>query len=556
MLTLLFLKATIVVGITGMTVALFHRASASVRHGIWATGLAVLLALPFLSYSVPTWTVSSTSSVAALASGGRATKQRSRMGPTAVEPAVERAIQELSPFGPLRPRISAHDVVVPVRPWYLQNDVRVGIVVLWSAGALLILGRFFVRVGRLARLIKRSRPADPGIQTMLGEACRTVGLRRTPRCHLSSTVRVPVTWGMFKPVLLLPEAALAWSVDRTQSVLLHELSHIRRWDWFGHVLGEVTCAVYWPNLLVWHATRAARAEQEQACDDAVLRYGLRGSEYATHLFDIACSAVETRLVSGGLAFAGRSALRRRVMAILSPTPRRGALSAWTVGGLMVGALTLGVPVAGWEASSGGRYAVLEYDLIDSLVTGPARARVDAARSLGALGSRRAVPVLLQALTDPSQRVRESAATSLEQIGDGHVVSQILDGLDATSIVTRGGAIRAVRSLMGSDAIVGGSARRHRLVQALAHRARYDDVAEVRALAVRYLAGLCDNVAVETILLTLNDLDSEVQAEALNAARGSMHLDDRLRIAVEERAEDCGPHGDAQAPMSPQSLSVA
>ena len=70
-------------------------------------------------------------------------------------------------------------------------------------------------------------------------------------------------------------------------MLRHELAHIRRGDWAVLIAAELLRAVYWFNPLVWIACSRVRQESEYACDDAVLNAGVEGSEYATHLLDLA-----------------------------------------------------------------------------------------------------------------------------------------------------------------------------------------------------------------------------------------------------------------------------
>jgi beta-lactamase regulating signal transducer with metallopeptidase domain len=85
----------------------------------------------------------------------------------------------------------------------------------------------------------------------------------------------PITWGLFRPVILLPFNALFWPRERLQAVLLHETAHIARRDSISQMLSMIACALYWPNPLVWMASRALRNEAEIAADDAVIASGMR-----------------------------------------------------------------------------------------------------------------------------------------------------------------------------------------------------------------------------------------------------------------------------------------
>ncbi len=96
-----------------------------------------------------------------------------------------------------------------------------------------------------------------------------------------------VTWGLARPKVILPSSADEWSDDRARVVMSHELAHIRRGDWIVQLSAELLRAFYWFNPLMWIACRRLRLESEHACDDEVMSRGVEGSDYATHLIELA-----------------------------------------------------------------------------------------------------------------------------------------------------------------------------------------------------------------------------------------------------------------------------
>jgi bla regulator protein blaR1 len=140
---------------------------------------------------------------------------------------------------------------------------------------------------------------------------------------------VPMTYGFVRPVILLPIDAWKWNETELRQVFVHELEHIKRFDWLVQVMARVACAVYWFQPLVWMAWRKLCLEAERSCDDAVLVRSDQ-ADYAEHLLSLARRLSNT-LTSPVLSMANRSDLSRRVSSILDTGQVRGrAGSAWIV----------------------------------------------------------------------------------------------------------------------------------------------------------------------------------------------------------------------------------
>ena len=131
-----------------------------------------------------------------------------------------------------------------------------------------------------------------------------------------------VTWGLARPKVILPAAADAWTDARARVVLSHELAHIRRGDWIVQLSAELLRAFYWFNPLLWIACRRLRLESEHACDDEVMSRGVEGTDYATHLIELARALNQRRhMWFPAPAMARPSSLERRVRAMLNSASR-------------------------------------------------------------------------------------------------------------------------------------------------------------------------------------------------------------------------------------------
>ena len=174
---------------------------------------------------------------------------------------------------------------------------------------------------------------------------RRLRLGRIVRLLREPGATVPMTWGVFHPVILLPGEADGWESERRRVVLAHELAHVRRWDALTQWIAHVALAVYWFNPLVWVAARKMREEREHACDDAVLEIGTAPADYADHLLTIVRSLGSAPGPAAALAMARRSQFEGRLLAILDNAVRRNGVSRAAGLATAAAALVCLVPLA-------------------------------------------------------------------------------------------------------------------------------------------------------------------------------------------------------------------
>lgn len=133
-----------------------------------------------------------------------------------------------------------------------------------------------------------------------------------------------MTWGMFRPRVILPYEAHGWSDQRLQMVLVHEFAHVRRRDFASQLLAEFVCALYWFNPIAWCCARAMREDAELAADEAVVMAGFRPSDYAAELLTIAASLRQGRMLlsRAGVSNMKHSKIETRLRAILDSSTSR------------------------------------------------------------------------------------------------------------------------------------------------------------------------------------------------------------------------------------------
>lgn len=213
---------------------------------------------------------------------------------------------------------------------------------LWVAGILAATLRPALGMLRLRRLTRWARPVlDDSWAVAMDDARRETGVKAGVRMLESSEVRSPMTFGLWRPVIVLPETARGWSAERRRVVLLHELVHVRRADWLFRMMALAACSLHWFNPLTWVAARHLAEEQESACDEAVVALGTRPSRYAGHLVEIARGLTARGAPMPVLDMARPSRMETRVMNILSSPIHRSRRSLSV---LVLLALVVLVPV--------------------------------------------------------------------------------------------------------------------------------------------------------------------------------------------------------------------
>jgi TonB family protein len=128
----------------------------------------------------------------------------------------------------------------------------------------------------------------------------------------------PLAFGLFRPTIVLPPECSQWADVRRRIVLVHELTHVRRIDVAWQLFAAVVCAAWWFQPLAWIARRRLRQESEHACDAQVLAAGIRPSDYATQLVEIARGSRFGHLSPAALCIARKDELEPRLVRILAP----------------------------------------------------------------------------------------------------------------------------------------------------------------------------------------------------------------------------------------------
>lgn len=208
----------------------------------------------------------------------------------------------------------------------------------WFAGAAVLLGRFAVNLRGLRRLRKTSEAVtDSGMLASAGRRGTAIRVRR------HNAIGAPVTWGIVRPIILVPTAFEGLPKESRDAAIRHEVAHIRSRDFLMRSLAEIARALIWFQPLVWMVRRQLHEEQELACDNYVLAAGGRPSAYAKLLLDWDGRRKTDILAAVGMAH--ESCLKRRLYALLDPDLRRDTVAGAEAAGALFLALGGALPLA-------------------------------------------------------------------------------------------------------------------------------------------------------------------------------------------------------------------
>ena len=152
-----------------------------------------------------------------------------------------------------------------------MTNLLVWLALLYCMGAAFNLFKLTSDIRAVMRSSTNCQPCEnPELAAQLAELRQRNGVTQPVSLSLSSAVKSPSTWGVFKHRIILPTAAQNWEPVSSQCVLGHELGHIARNDWFFYVLSRLVASLYWFNPLAWSALARLEAEAEKSCDDIAI----------------------------------------------------------------------------------------------------------------------------------------------------------------------------------------------------------------------------------------------------------------------------------------------
>jgi hypothetical protein len=152
-----------------------------------------------------------------------------------------------------------------------------------------------------------------------------------------------VTFGLFRPVVLVPESFQAMSLEAQTGILCHELIHVRRRDWMITIFEEINASMLWFHPAIWWLLSQTRLVREQPVDAEVVQLTANHEPYINAVLEIAGARPRFALAPAPL-FLSRRHLAERMRSLLTEV----SMSKRRLFASYVAMLAI-VTLAGWTA---------------------------------------------------------------------------------------------------------------------------------------------------------------------------------------------------------------
>lgn len=194
------------------------------------------------------------------------------------------------------------------------------IVNVWIIGALLFALKIAGGYIYIKNLISSAIPMDTNLNKTINKLRKKYNISRTVQIKSSNKINTPMVMGYIKPIILFPVGLVnQLTVSEVESILAHELAHVKRHDFLLNLFQMVAEAIFYYHPGIWYISSRINAERENCCDDLAISMTGNNISYAKTLIKL-----QDLRLSGNykpaLAYSGnKNTFTYRIMRILNQT---------------------------------------------------------------------------------------------------------------------------------------------------------------------------------------------------------------------------------------------
>lgn len=162
---------------------------------------------------------------------------------------------------------SAAQVFTSARSWPAATMMQ-GLAAVWLLGSAIWLAIVLRRIAVFNHFVRHTQTAPPEMQERTARLAGRLRIQSAPQVRLVEGVLPPLLWSVGRGLtILLPRDLLvSLSAEQQETMLLHELAHVRRRDHWMRLFELVVLCVYWWHPVAWFARRKLNEAEEQCCD--------------------------------------------------------------------------------------------------------------------------------------------------------------------------------------------------------------------------------------------------------------------------------------------------
>lgn len=187
------------------------------------------------------------------------------------------------------------------------------LLIIWLAGVVFCLSYFLFYYYKSYRKIRESLPLAN--TKYINHLLEDLPLKRKVLIRTSDHITTPITYGLFKPKIVLPTFISSENTIQLKHIITHEYIHIKRFDCIGKWLCILAVCLHWFNPLVWLMYFRFNDDLEIICDAQVIKLlGKNEKEsYANSLIELAVQQTHFSTLYQGF---GKSAVKERIVYIM------------------------------------------------------------------------------------------------------------------------------------------------------------------------------------------------------------------------------------------------
>ena len=144
---------------------------------------------------------------------------------------------------------------------------------------------------------------------------------------LSREIRVPITYGILKPVILIPIGLMVQlSPAQLEAIIAHELAHIRRHDFAINLVQAALEILFFYHPAFWWINTLVKEAREHVADDMAIASGVKSIDLAHALAMVANQATEQSPELAMAAHSSKFPLLNRIKRMLGKEPAQFSYS--------------------------------------------------------------------------------------------------------------------------------------------------------------------------------------------------------------------------------------